>query len=80
MGTLLAYSVEVDEETLPGREHDTMGGNINKGEFDVTIKAIEEAALFENKCGSRGGTWVAVKIVSVQWFDYFNTATIGVPY
>lgn len=68
VGTLLAYSVEVDEDGPHGREdgHGKVGGgNINQEEFKETIKAIEEAALFENKYGSGGGTWVAVKITGL---------------
>lgn len=65
VGTLLAYSVEVDEETLPARAHAREDGWINAHELEETLHAIREARAFEDACGARDGvgSWVAVKIV-----------------
>lgn len=81
IGTLLAYSVEVEAHYAEGGKKagkstsvaDMLAGGEGKEEVneqvEETIRAIEVSGAFERemeaRTGVKGGTWVAVKIVSI---------------
>lgn len=67
VGTLLNYSVEVDEEHAP-KAVVSYSSKESTAEMKELLRAIEQAGEFERsmkaKTGRAGETWLAVKIVS----------------